>query len=404
MSQTSHPPKKRVLFFMAENPVKGDAGNKTHVLQLLKYFDERQEFFECDYIGIRDWEGWTEKDAELLQKQLPNAGISFLRRKAPKTNILTYFFTYKLPLLVSKPKLLLGKQANFDAIPDSNNPYLQKQFDQLLREKKAYDFIIINYVFWTGLIQHNPLVGNARLIIDTHDLMTSQLKNGRKFRLGPTFAREMELLSFFHEVWSVSVDEQYLFGQFTQAKQRFIPIMYERKYNNETGKQPLYDLIYVASANQNNKDAATWFFTSVFPLLPVGIRICVIGKISDEIADLPGVQKHLYVNNLDELYLQSKIAICPMLNGTGIKVKTVEALSYGLPVVCTLRGLDGLPVKENNGCLLGDDPEAFASHIRRLLSDREYYTRIKNMGIATFEQYFEKQNCYHRLDNILQVN
>jgi glycosyltransferase involved in cell wall biosynthesis len=136
-------------------------------------------------------------------------------------------------------------------------------------------------------------------------------------------------------------------------------------------------------------------------LLPKGIRICVIGKICDYFPSLPGVEKHLFVHDLSEYYYKARVAICPMLNGTGVKVKTVEALSYGLPVVCNLRGLDGLPAKENNGCLRGDTPEEFAAHIENLLTDEQLYTRTSEMAIDNFNRFFEKKKCYEDLDKVL---
>lgn len=110
-----------------------------------------------------------------------------------------------------------------------------------------------------------------------------------------------------------------------------------------------------------------------------------------------------FVEDLSTYYYKSKIALCPMLSGTGVKVKVVEALSYGLPVVCNLRGLDGLPLKENNGCLRGDTPEEFAKHITKLLADENYYQSIKKLAINTFKDFFDKKHCYDQLDAIFQI-
>src|SRR3546814_16145067 len=65
------------------------------------------------------------------------------------------------------------------------------------------------------------------------------------------------------------------------------------------------------------------------------IRLGVIGKISGHIGTYRNVTKISFAEDLGEFYRQSAIAMCPMLGGTGVKVKVVEALSYGLPVECT---------------------------------------------------------------------
>jgi len=76
----------------------------------------------------------------------------------------------------------------------------------------------------------------------------------------------------------------------------------------------------------------------------------------------------------------------------------VEALAYGLPVVCTTRGVDGLPNKINNGCLVSDSPDGFAGNIMSLLQDPELYRKQGEMGKDLFDLYFEKMHVYKILD------
>jgi len=61
------------------------------------------------------------------------------------------------------------------------------------------------------------------------------------------------------------------------------------------------------------------------------------------------------VANLVEFYQNVSIVICPMFSGTGVKIKVLEALSYGIPVVTNQRGVDGLLNKSANGCLVTEN-------------------------------------------------
>ena len=87
-----------------------------------------------------------------------------------------------------------------------------------------------------------------------------------------------------------------------------------------------------------------------------------------------------WVDDLSSMYKRAKIAIVPMFGGTGLKVKTVEAMSYGLPVVGTVSACDGFMDKSENGCLLSDNPLTFASNIKKLLdgTERKTYISKKN--------------------------
>lgn len=168
--------------------------------------------------------------------------------------------------------------------------------------------------------------------------------------------------------------------------------------------EPEFDLVYVASDNRPNQLSSAWFFDKVYPLLPRTIRLAVVGKITAHVLpNLPNVTLIPYVEHLATVYTNARVALTPMLVGTGVKVKVVEALSYGLPVVCTERGLDGLPVKNNNGCLLAETAEEFAQHIIQLLEDQAFYKRQSEMAKKTFLQCFATEEVAKRMDIALSI-
>ena len=83
------------------------------------------------------------------------------------------------------------------------------------------------------------------------------------------------------------------------------------------------------------------------------------------------------VDDLQEFYDNARITICPMLSGTGVKIKVLESLSNNLPVVTNTRGVDGLSQKNDNGCLVTDDAKEFAGYIEILLKNDELYDDLR---------------------------
>jgi glycosyltransferase involved in cell wall biosynthesis len=63
--------------------------------------------------------------------------------------------------------------------------------------------------------------------------------------------------------------------------------------------------------------------------------------------------------------------VCPILSGSGVRVKLLEAFAAGIPVVSTLVGAEGLASKDGEFCALADDPAAFAKNVVALLRDPE---------------------------------
>lgn len=385
---------------MPDNPLRRDAGNKIRALQLLGYFASRSSDLEVDFVSEWSWGQWDQSQIVRFEQQFPSIAIHVFNRKASKRNILHYFFTYKLIDYVRKHKWLLCSAQ----IPDRSTHILEKHFNRLLSKKK-YDDIIISYVEWAGLIKRIAGTEHARLIVDTHDFITVQQKDRKRFNLGKAFAEEMALIRRFHESWSVSTDELYVFSQFAENTiHRFIPAMFEQP-EDIVSDHCNFDILYISSENPHNRKGAEWFFQKVYPLISDALSILVIGKIVDYIPNgLPNVIKHRFVADVAPFYQQSRIVICPMLSGSGVKIKVVEALSFGRPVVSTWRGIDGLPQKTCNGCLVADTPSGFATHIGRLLDDEETYIQLGKQAKQLVEAHFSKTTVYRKLDEVFVVN
>lgn len=378
---------------MPDNPLKKNAGNKIRALSFLDYFKSRG--FQTHFVSEYYWGEWNETDI----REFENSGLTsqtwVLPRKAPKKNLLYYFFCYKLPNFFYQKKWGLF-QLNF---PELVSIRLKRAFNKILRQNQ-YDYIFINYASWSSLIENNPNLGKATTLLDTHDFLTAQ--HQEKYPVGASFQEEIRRLSLFDKVLAISVEEQYLFSQFCKTEIALAPMMIKKP---EASPVPVaerkFDLIYVASKNPHNIEAANWFMTQVYPLLPKTINICIIGQVT---AFIKGNYNNItlipFAAELDTCYHQAKIAICPMLSGTGTKIKVIEALSHHLPVVCNTRGVDGLINKTNNGCLVSDNPKEFSRHIITLLEQPEIYRQQAAYAKQAFESDYEQEACYQKLDQL----
>jgi len=388
---------KKVLYFFPDNIGQQTAGNKTRALYLLKYF--KQKGYQVDFASMKHEKADQDSEQETISFLKDNKladNVFLLPRKPGKENPVKYFLRYKLwdlfyywftyPLKSNLPTYL--------------TLVLKHTFEKILKAN-TYDYIIISYVQCADLIANKALTGNAKTIIDTHDFITAQFKDKKRFNLGVTFEDEITRLNLFDEIWAISGEEQYVFNQFCKSPVRLVPIMLDMgSVSLKPFNQKKYDLVYVASDNIHNKNSAKWFLEKVYPLLPTGLKICVIGLINKSIPDTYPIERVLFAESLDTYYADSKIAICPMLQGTGVKVKVVEAMAFGLPVVCTPRGTDGLPNKQDNGCLVSDDPAKFAEYIMSLLNDAALYEQQRRYSKKMFDTSFSQQVVFRSLDDV----
>lgn len=155
------------------------------------------------------------------------------------------------------------------------------------------------------------------------------------------------------------------------------------------------EVLFLAHNNPYNFDAAVWLAEKIVPLLPDDIKITICGKVWEEIDKKCADKKALFekinridfAESLDELYSKTKIAVVPMFGGTGMKIKTIDAMSRGIPIVATPLGVDGFPDKNENGCIVTDCPEKFAENIIKLVRDNEFYAETVRKSRSYFDKY-----------------
>lgn len=273
---------------------------------------------------------------------------------------------------------------------------------------KQYDFIYIHYVQFMDLIRFSAIPETAKIIHHMHDCFSLQkfYSGGRLSDFTAFFEEEIGLLRYCDEIIYISNDERMFFSRFLPDKKSvFLPHFLNA--GQVLGAEKEYDCLFVGSQNFHNKNSLVWFFTSVYPLLNSKISVAVCGKVCDVFrVEYPllyeTMQKNRvtfirYAENLDDVFAKTKISIVPMISGTGLKIKTVEAMSYGLPVVTTSLGVDGFADKKMSACLVEDTAEGFAAKIDLLLNDRVVYNEVS----AQIKRYFAENFSVECNKNVL---
>lgn len=369
--------KRKILYFMTDNPMRYKAGNTTRCKKMLDYFSSRSDVFDVDFLTLQPW---TEEEIEKFKSIYPTINLDMFRpgsEFSKKDNYTKYFIHEKLPRLI-------GKKRNAKKLISLVTPFVEKQLLERYADRH-YDVLIVSYAYWAELIK---LIPATYKINDTHDFLSVQHapQDSNDFAaVGKMFQEELSLLNPFDEVWSYSVEERFIFDQFLNTKVKLVPLSFEdRTAEGVIAKE--YDILYVASDNHHNVTSMNWFMEHVLPSLK-NRKVTVVGKICDAIPDHSQITKLGLVEDLDKEYSKARITICPMLSGTGVKIKVLESLSFGIPVVTTMRGVDGLLNKTNNGCLISDNPTEFVDNIELLLNDDKAYQMHRADAVRYFQQH-----------------
>ncbi|HVN04372.1 MAG TPA: glycosyltransferase [Bryobacteraceae bacterium] len=141
-----------------------------------------------------------------------------------------------------------------------------------------------------------------------------------------------------------------------------------------------------------NLAAVRYFQQSIWPGLRErwpGLTWRIIGKNAESVRKLtegdPRIQVTGAVGDAIAELARAKVAIVPILAGSGTRVKIIEAWAAGTPVVSTSLGAEGLPVREGEHLLLADTVTSFQDAVSSLLSDPALRDRIARAGRYLFE-------------------
>ena len=134
-------------------------------------------------------------------------------------------------------------------------------------------------------------------------------------------------------------------------------------------------LLFLGSfRHRPNLEALQWFVAEVMPLIlreRPDVRLVAVGSDPPTAHQLPTLQGAIelrgFVEDIREPLSRCGVFVCPILSGSGVRVKLLEAFACGIPVVSTKIGAERLARVDNKFCRLANEPEQFARAVLELL-------------------------------------
>lgn len=384
---------KKILIVYPHNPLKPTSGINQRYHNLIQYL--HQGGFQIDILTLDNyvdtWEGQESESGSMVNRV-------FRYNHARGESVASFFKKFNVPRRlynrIRHPNII------FHHLPDMSFFGLKRMFKRIVKNND-YSHILISYVQWANLA-HPSIHRTCRCILDITDFLTQQLFEitEGKIRMGQLLTEEITRIGRFKHVMCIAPQEQWLFSALTRDTTFYhVPHFMDPPPLTYASVQR-YDILFVGANNPNNVAGIRWFLEEVFPLLAPDIKILIVGEISRHIPRLKNIDPVKHVKDLDTIYNQSKIAICPLLAGTGLKIKIVEAMAHGLPVVTTARGLSGFVSTTDNGCLVAQSSQQFARQIMDLLKDKRLYQRVSQLGRTYFKNHFSSESVTPKLDQI----
>lgn len=169
-------------------------------------------------------------------------------------------------------------------------------------------------------------------------------------------------------------------------------------------------LCFFGGDHAGNVDAVQFFLDDIFPRVLAadpGLELHLYGigmdpaRLSVGEAVAPRVVFHGWVEDLSAALARHRAQVVPVRLGAGIKIKVLDSLAHGTPVVGTPRGFEGLGVEDGVSALVADAPEAFAAQVLRLHGDAALWQRLQAGGLAHVRGTFTREALRDALRGVL---
>jgi len=272
---------------------------------------------------------------------------------------------------------------------------------------KHIDTVIVEYVFFSRVL--DCFGDNVLKIIDTHDIFSNRhqkfLKHGNPPDWFSTTVREESKgLARADIVIAIQHKEEEFFKRITKRQVitvgHIVPL-YKPGYIDKNNKR----ILFIGSNNKINLQAANFFIDDIYPIviehMPTA-ELAIAGGLCNVISDREGLVKLGEMQDMKPAYESATLIVNPILFGTGLKIKTIEALGYSKPLVTTSVGAEGLEDGSGNAFYVKDTPVDFANGVIEILANPDIAHKLSKNAYEYAARWNKK--CLSELDNMLAID
>ena len=346
-------------------------------------------------------EGLLEKGIDLkiltiATEKHPFLPDAFSEEFIRKTNIEGVFVDTRINIIDAFSALITSDSYNVSRFfsPDFN-----KRLTEIL-ENEAFDIVHLESLFMTPYIGTIRTFSKAKIVLRSHNLehliwerlAHSTGNTARRLYLKHLATRlkvyEKKTINEVEGIATISHEDTERFDKLIKQVPIFtIPfgIRLEKYPNNTNERKTKNRFFHIGAMNwEPNKEAFNWFLDAIWPLVQsLNIEVHLAGR------SIPGYMRdhedenfivHGEVDSAIQFMQDHDVMIVPLLSGSGVRVKIIEAMALGKAVITTTVGAEGIHCEDGKNILLADTAAEFAAKIQFLVGDPDQINRIGAAG------------------------
>lgn len=299
--------------------------------------------------------------------------------------------------------------------------YVAKKILKYTKNLKSCDYPDVVILHWTeiGLLafEIKRLLPNSRLIIIEEDVAflglqrsvnntkSLFLKSLKRIKYSRLKKAEVKQLSYADEVFTTNYKDRDLLIMNGIKRVNVLSSYYYSMSHTERERIFTGKIIFFGAMNrEENYKAALWFIERVFVRLNENWEFFVIGnKPPEELMKYKSSKIHItgFVDTVDSFFEQASCFVAPLLTGAGIKIKILEAMSSGTPILTNSIGIEGIPAKDRESYFHCDTPEDYMSVLNEIERNYGEAYRIGMNGKKIIRNNFNYENSFKRFRQIV---
>jgi glycosyltransferase involved in cell wall biosynthesis len=184
----------------------------------------------------------------------------------------------------------------------------------------------------------------------------------------------------------------------------FVKTIGTEQIRKQYGLNGFYTVVFVGNLDfPPNRRAIDFLSSKIAPIIHEEIentKFLMVGKMQKKI-EMPGFVFTGFVENLLDVFSVSDVAVAPLLQGSGTRLKILEYLSCCLPVVSTSIAAEGLEIENGANIFIEDDPEGFAVRTIELLRNKNLSVSVGNKGRKLVVDAYDWKSIAKKLETCL---
>lgn len=302
--------------------------------------------------------------------------------------------------------------------------YIKKIVKQLKAMKKsgyAPDIIILE---WTSIVLLSPIIKKiypeAGIIASEHDVSFLGYKRKYDYQNGfykkwlagkrykTMYRQELKAIEYCDYVFPHNHKDANLLLKESVPKEKIHPIVpYYMDFTDIEWKGSSKNVVFFgAMSRPENYLSAVWFIENVMPLLKdTGVVFQIIGGgASEELKSMESdsVKVLGFIEDVSPYFSDALCMAAPLVLGAGIKVKVIEGMSSGMPVLTNKLGIEGIYAKDKEHYFHCEKPEDYAECIKMLLSHREKAQNVSGAAKRFIKEKFDMEKSAEKYLEILK--